>query len=117
MPETAEYPSKKERFIQLFKNKTKFELVIISVSVLLALVPIAFGFYYIHQYGVNIPRDDQWSGLVRPTINYYDGNFDPSFIISEQNDSRQVFIIATIESRTIFTSFPSSTTRCTESAR
>ena len=92
MSDTTEHQYKGEKFLRLLKNKTRSELIIIFISLLLASVPILFGFYYIHQYGVNIPLDDQWSGLVRPTINYYEGNFDPSFIISEQNDSRQVFI-------------------------
>jgi len=75
----------------VFDKKKKTTLLIISLSVLFALFPIAFGFFYIHHYGVNVPVDDQWGILVQGTIQYFEGTFDPAVLISEQNDSRSVF--------------------------
>ena len=69
----------------------KYDTIIRYITIFLAIIPIIFGFYYIHKFGVNIPQWDQWDSLVPWTINYFEGKFDPSFLIAEQNDSRPVF--------------------------
>ncbi len=76
------------------KNKIfnkKSTLILICISVLFTLFPIVYGFFYIHQYGVNVPIDDQWGMVVPWTVNYFEGTFDPSVLIAEQNDSRGLF--------------------------
>jgi hypothetical protein len=83
------YP--KKRNFDFFNNKKTSTLIIIFISVLFTLAPILYGFFYIHQYGVNVPVDDQWGMLVQGTINYLEGTFDPSVLITEQNDSRGFF--------------------------
>lgn len=71
--------------------KKKSDLIIICISILFTLFPIIYGFFYIHQYGVNVPIDDQWGILVQGTLSYFEGTFDPSVLIAEQNDSRGFF--------------------------
>jgi flagellar basal body-associated protein FliL len=73
------------------KKKNISTWIILSLSLLFALAPLIYGFFYIHQYGVNVPVDDQWASLVPWTINYFEGAFDPSVLIAEQNDSRGFF--------------------------
>lgn len=68
----------------------KYKSIITYISIFLAIIPIIFGFYYIHKFGVNIPQWDQWS-LVPVTVDCLEGKFDPLFLIAEQNDSRPVF--------------------------
>lgn len=68
------------------------EFLILALLVILAILPVAYGFLYIHKYGVNIPLDDQWDTLVPWTLQVYEGTFNPlTLITSAQNDSRLFF--------------------------
>lgn len=68
------------------------DFLILALLVILAILPVAYGFLYIHKYGVNIPLDDQWDTLVPWTIQVHEGTFSPlSLITSAQNDSRLFF--------------------------
>lgn len=51
-------------------------------------VPVIYGFHYIDIYAINVPFWDQWNTIVPWTIEYYEGNFDFSRLIDEENDSR-----------------------------
>jgi hypothetical protein len=42
------------------KEKRAANTAINIVASLLILLPAAFGFHYIHQFGVNVPYWDQW---------------------------------------------------------
>ena len=81
----------KNKLSEIFNQKIKSTFFIFSISVLFLLLPIVYGFFYIQQYGVNVPLDDQWGTLVPWTINYFEGTFDPAVLIAEQNDSRGPF--------------------------
>ena len=91
MPEKIDRLFIKNKYIEIVDKKRKSTLIIISISVLLALIPIVYGFFYIQQYGVNVPVDDQWGTLVPWTIQYFEGTFDPSVLFAAQNDSRGLF--------------------------
>ena len=69
----------------------RINIFITVIFIILALIPICYGFYYIDKYGVNVPLDDQWDTIVPRTIQYYEGNFDISSLIHEHNDSRSFF--------------------------
>ena len=57
------------------KKKNISTWIILSLSLFFAFAPFIYGFFYIHQYGVNVPVDDQWASLVPWTINYFEGDF------------------------------------------
>lgn len=67
------------------------EFLILGTLIILVILPIAYGFFFIDKYGVNIPIADQWGQLVPWTIQYYEGTFDPTTLITRQNDSRAFF--------------------------
>jgi hypothetical protein len=68
------------------------EFFILAVLVIAAVLPIVYGFYYIDEYGVNIPVKDQWTSLVPWTIEYYEGTFDPTILITDlRAESRLLF--------------------------
>ena len=68
------------------------ELIMLAFFIILASIPIGYGFFYIDKYAVNIPLDDQWGTIVPWTIQYYEGRFNPARLITEsQNDSRLLF--------------------------
>jgi hypothetical protein len=69
----------------------KYDSIISYITIFLAIIPIIFGFFYIHKFGVNIPQWDQWDSLVPVTVDCLEGKFDFSFLIAELNDSRPVF--------------------------
>jgi hypothetical protein len=68
------------------------EFLVLSFLVILAVLPIAYGFHYIDKYGVNIPLDDQWDSIVPWTIQYYQGTFDPTTLITNQQGDSRGFI-------------------------
>lgn len=90
----------------------KKEFLILIFLGILTVLPIAYGFFYIDKYGVNIPLTDQWDSLVPWTIDYYEGTFDPTILITKlQGDSRLLFpniimvsisIVTRLDIKTIF---------------
>ncbi|MCZ7404982.1 MAG: hypothetical protein O8C67_08640 [Candidatus Methanoperedens sp.] len=66
------------------KNKT----VWLGIIAFIYSIPIIFGFYYIDNYAVNIPFNDQWGTIVPWTTSWYEGSFDFNQLFILQNDSR-----------------------------
>ena len=69
-------------------EKSKNEILWLSIIAVIYSMPIIFGFYYIAHYAVNVPYWDQWDTIVPWTIEWHEGNFDFNRLIAPQNDSR-----------------------------
>ena len=54
------------------------------------VLPVIFGFFFIHYYAVNVPYWDQWDSIVPWTVHYFEGNFEPRSLLNQGGDSRPV---------------------------
>jgi len=67
-----------------------FNIIYLFIIIIAWLLPFIFGFYYIKNYGIDVPVWDQWPSIVSWTIAYYEGNFHLINLLDLQNDSRPV---------------------------
>jgi hypothetical protein len=66
------------------------------LPIIIYLIPILIGYWYVFTYSVNYPFWDQWDMMVPWTIKWYEGKFGFEDLFGLYNDSRLTFPILII---------------------